>query len=247
MIPHFKGNLPFISPDQMKEIDRIMAEDFGISLNQTLENAGQNLAILAREKFLDFKPQGKKVIVIASPGANGGGVMVAARKLKICDAEVSILLSDKKGKFSKETVHQFSLCQKMKIPTVDTIQSADLIIDGMLSYDFQGNPSEKESRIIEMVNNSKAPVIALDTPSGLDLSVGRPGDPTVKAEATMIVALPKYGHFRQKSAAYVGELFLADINVPIEVFETLKIESENLKRVFGENPLVKINRVIIFS
>jgi NAD(P)H-hydrate epimerase len=247
MTTHFKGNLPYIIPDQMKEIERLMTEDYGISLIQMMENAGHNLAELAREKFLVNEPYEKKVIVVAGPGGNGGGAMVAARRLKNWGAEVSILLTDPKGKFRQETVHQFSICQKMKIPTIDNFDQADLIIDGIVGYSFQGNPGEKVAKLIEIINNAGIPVLSFDTPSGLDLSTGKPGEPTIKADATMALAIPKFGLFRQKASKYIGDLYLADISVPPELYKTLKIETENLKKVFAESALVKINKLIIFS
>jgi len=231
----------------MKEIERLMTEDYGISLIQMMENAGHNLAELAREKFLGNEPSEKKVIVVAGPGGNGGGAMVAARRLKNWGAEVSILLTDPKGKFRQEAIHQFSICQKMKIPTTNNINQADLIIDGIMGYSFQGNPGEKVARIIEMINNAGIPVLSFDTPSGLDLSTGKPGDQTIKADATMALAIPKYGLFRQKASKCIGDLFLADISVPPELYKTLKIETDNLIKVFAESALVKINKLIIFS
>lgn len=247
MIAHFKGNLPYISPDQMKEIERLMTEDYGISLIQMMENAGHNLAVLAREKFLGNDPFAKKVIVVAGPGGNGGGTMVAARRLKTWGADVSILLTDPKGKFRQETIYQFSICQKMNIPTIDDIKQADLIIDGIVGYGLLGNTRDKTSKIIDMVNNTGIPVLSFDSPSGLDLSTGMPGEPTIKASATLTLAIPKFGLFRQKASKCIGELFLADISVPPEIYKTLKIETENLEKVFSESTLVKINKIIIFS
>lgn len=247
MVPHFKGNLPFITPEQMKEIDRIIAEDYGITLIQVMEVSGQNLAILAREKFLGNAPQGKKVIVAAGPTGNGGGALAAARRLKNWGADVSIILSEPKGKFRPETINQFSICQKLKIPTVDSIGKASLIIDGIKGYSLKEEPSKNEAKIITMINDSGIPVLALETPTGLDLSTGKPSETTVKAEATMALALPKFGHFRQKAAKYIGELFLSDMSVPLEVYKTLKLTGDGLKNVFAESPIVKINKVIVFS
>ena len=69
----FNGELPYISSEQMMEVDRAMIEDYGIQLVQMMENAGRNLAHLARVRFLENYPQDKKVILIAGPGGNGGG------------------------------------------------------------------------------------------------------------------------------------------------------------------------------
>ncbi len=73
--------VPFISTDQMGEVDRAMIEDYGISLVQMMENAGRNLAQLARQRFLDGEPSGRRILVLAGAGGNGGGGLVCARRL----------------------------------------------------------------------------------------------------------------------------------------------------------------------
>jgi len=73
------AKIPFITTDQMREVDRAMIEDYGISLVQMMENAGRNLAQLARSRFLQGDPTGRRVLVLAGKGGNGGGGMVCAR------------------------------------------------------------------------------------------------------------------------------------------------------------------------
>ena len=60
--------IPFISTDQMREVDRAMIEDYGILLIQMMENAGRELANLARRRFLNGDPRGGKVLVLAGTG-----------------------------------------------------------------------------------------------------------------------------------------------------------------------------------
>ena len=72
------GDIPFITTDQMREVDRIMVEEYGISLVQMMENAGGNLAHLARSRFLGGNAAGRRVLVLAGRGGNGGGGLVCA-------------------------------------------------------------------------------------------------------------------------------------------------------------------------
>ncbi len=73
--------VPFLNAAQMAEVDRAMIEDYQIDLARMMENAGRNLALLARDKFLSGNPQDKGVAVLAGSGGNGGGAMVCARHL----------------------------------------------------------------------------------------------------------------------------------------------------------------------
>ena len=70
------------------------------------------------------------------------------------------------------------------------------------------------------MNDSPAPVLSLDAPSGLDTATGRVATPAVRATATMTLAMPKAGLRGQE---LVGELHLADISVPPSVYTGMGI------------------------
>jgi NAD(P)H-hydrate epimerase len=246
MIPHFKGNTPFITTEQMMEVDRIMQEDYGISLIQMMEIAGLNLAILARDVFFNNELKEKKVLVVAGSGGNGGGALVAARRLSGWGANVSVLLSSAKS-LKKETKQQFEIIRKMKIPVVEKIHKADLIIDGIIGYNISGDPKSKVAGMIESINASSIPVLSLDAPSGLDLTSGVPGKPSIKANATMAVGLPKIGLYKMKASKIIGDLYLADIGIPPNVYKSFNIDLSNLPEIFKQRTVVKINKLVVFS
>jgi NAD(P)H-hydrate repair Nnr-like enzyme with NAD(P)H-hydrate epimerase domain len=75
----------------MIEVDRAMMQDFRIELIQMMENAGHNLAHLARVRFFDGGPRDKNLVVLAGTGGNGGGALVCARRLHTWGAHVCIL------------------------------------------------------------------------------------------------------------------------------------------------------------
>jgi len=81
MFPSPGAGVPAISVDQMREVDRLMVDEFGVTLLQMMENAGRSLAVLARDRFLGNYAGGKRVTVLAGSGGNGGGGMVCARRL----------------------------------------------------------------------------------------------------------------------------------------------------------------------
>jgi NAD(P)H-hydrate epimerase len=77
----------------MIEVDRAMVEDYRIELVQMMENAGRNLAHLARVRFLGGDPLAMSVVVLAGTGGNGGGAMVCARRLRNWGATVQVFVS----------------------------------------------------------------------------------------------------------------------------------------------------------
>ena len=94
--------------------------------------------------------------------------------------------------------------------------------------------------MIEWANTSSASVLSLDTPSGLDLTTGTIHNPTIEADATLTLAMPKIGLFAEASSQYVGELYLGDISVPPSLYaeKPLQLKAEN---VFRHSDIVKIN------
>lgn len=71
---------------------------------------------------------------------------------------------------------------------------------------------------ISSANAAGVPILALDTPSGLDLTTGLPGLPCIQATATLTLALPKTGLLQPAARPHVGKLYVADIGVPPELY-----------------------------
>jgi NAD(P)H-hydrate epimerase len=216
--------------DQMREVDRIMIEDLHIELKQMMENAGRNLARLA---FLRFRPS--RVVVLAGPGGNGGGGLVAARHLTNWGVEISVVLGKEREELSPVPAHQLDVLDRMSVPTVAEPSAADLVIDALIGYSLRGNPRGRAADLIGWTGDQAAPVLSLDTPSGLDVTTGEPGRPCVSAAATLTLAAPKPGLLE---AVSVGDLYLADISVPPAVYGAFGMEMP--ADLFGEDTVVRL-------
>ena len=207
--------IPAVTADQMREVDRIMVDELHIGLIQMMENAGRNLAWLALRRFAP-----RAVTVLAGPGGNGGGGLVAARHLADHAVSVSVVLSapERMGEVPR---HQLDILERMGIAVSDEPTRSDLVIDALLGYSLRGDPRGRAADLIRWSLDQTAPVCSLDTPSGLDVTTGEPRTPCTRATATLTLALPKVG--LAKAASYVGDLFLGDISVPPFVYERLGI------------------------
>ena len=202
------GEVPALTVAQMREVDRLMISDAGISLVQMMENAGRSLAALAATRY---RPA--TATVLAGSGGNGGGGMVAARHLTNRGVDVSFsLASESLGEVPR---HQFDILNRMEVELTTQPQPADLIVDAVIGYSLAGDPRGHGAELIEWANARSEPTLALDVPSGVDADTGAPGHPAVAADATMTLALPKTG---LAASGLVGELFLADISVPRTVY-----------------------------
>lgn len=228
----------------MREVDRAMIEDYGVLLIQMMENAGRNLAILARTRFFDGDLRDKSVLVLAGTGGNGGGGLVCARRMNNWGANVAVWLSAPAERLADVPRHQFNILQKMEVPVQVAdesvrLPSADLIVDAIIGYSLRGNPRGASAALIRAANSHNAPVLALDAPSGVDTSTGIAHDPVIQATATMTLALPKEGLRADSVRDFVGELYLADIGVPSGLYSRtpLNLEAGN---VFARKEVVRL-------
>ena len=227
-IPLYDGEVPFLTTEQMIEVDRAMMEDYHIELMQMMENAGRNLAHLARERFLDGDPPGKPVVVLAGTGGNGGGALVAARRLHNWGARVQVVLAQPTDKLTPVPAHQLDILTHLRVPVraaqeIDALTTPAVVLDGLIGYSLRGVPRGAAAVLIRWANGQPVPILALDVPSGIDAGTGTVYDPAIRATATMTLALPKKGLRLPGAEALVGELYLADIGVPPELYASLAL------------------------
>ena len=218
----------------MREVDRLMVDEFAIALEQMMENAGRNLALLARQ-LLGGNARGRRVLVLAGSGGNGGGGLAAARHLLVAGADVGVILAAKPERLEPATRRQHQILARLGVSTATEQRPADLLIDALLGYGQQGPPSGEIARLIQEATS--APVLALDVASGLELETGRLHEPHIRAAATLTLALPKEGLRAGDGGGVVGDLYLGDISVPPAVYERLGL---SFSSPFGRSPLVKV-------
>ena len=163
--------------------------------------------------------------------------MVAARHLhnRGIDVHVIRLAGKLKGVLAK----QWGILENIGLqnePYFDLSQ-AGIILDALIGYGLRGDPRSEVAVWIEKINTAGRHILALDTPSGLDATSGTAGKPTVRADATITLALPKVGLLEESARPYVGSLYLADISVPPALYRKLGLEVKNF---FEKDTIIKI-------
>lgn len=233
------ADLFILTTDQMREVDRLMIEDYHISLIQMMENAGRNLAEIA-VFLMGGSAAGKRVLVLCGKGNNGGGGMAAARHLHNRGAKVAVRLAGEVKELKPIPARQWRPLAKLGLAAAaaDWLP-ADLIIDAMIGYGLQGPPRPPISDWIGRANATGTPILALDAPSGLDTTVGKTAGPCIRADATLTLAMPKVGLLAPEAHDCVGELYVGDISVPPELYaaKTLGLPVISL---FEAGPIVKV-------
>lgn len=238
------GEVPYLATPQMIEVDRLMIEDYKIELIQMMENAGRNLAHLARVRFLEGDPREKQVVVLAGTGGNGGGALVCARRLHNWGANIQVFITKSDVEFASVPAHQLNILRRMEVSVAKAGQlpdmgETDLIVDGIIGYNLKGTPSGSAAKLIRWANAQPSPILALDMPSGVDAATGTIFDPSIRADATMTLALPKEGLLSTETKEYVGELYLADISIPPELYRKPSLDLQ-VAHIFAQSDIVRL-------
>src|SRR4051794_6587826 len=151
-----------LTPDQMSRVDRIMVDDFGVTVLQLMEVAGQAVAACARQRFLAGDARGKRVLVLAGSGGNGGDGMVAARFLHGWGGRPAVWLSHDAATLQGAAAHQLRSLRTLGLPIhppeeatreeSGALPAADLIVDALLGFGLSGPPSGPTARLIAAAN-----------------------------------------------------------------------------------------------
>jgi NAD(P)H-hydrate epimerase len=237
-------SVPAVTAAQMREVDRLMVETYGVSLLQMMELAGHALAQLVR-LHLNGTLAGKTIVVAAGHGNNGGGGQVAARHLSNWGAAVTVLLESAE-RISEVPRRQWEALAQLPVNRREGTRAleffdrarADLVVDALIGYGLKGRPRGWTEAAITRINAQPAPVIALDVPSGLDATTGEPARPCTNATATITLALPKTGLLTPTARPHVGALYLADIGVPPALLARLHLD---IGATFGRRSLVRLD------
>jgi NAD(P)H-hydrate epimerase len=230
--------VPALTAGQMREVDRIAVEEFGLGVLQMMENAGRNLAQNVQDLLGDARGE---IAILAGAGGNGGGGLCCARHLHNRDFQVCVVLDREEPLLQGAARNQLHILQAAGVQPVHVSQAremlrrAQIVVDALIGYSLRGAPRGRAAELIDMCNQHAARVLSLDVPSGLDATTGDAPGMVVRPERTLTLALPKTGLQRVP-----GELYLADIGIPPEVYQRLGLSFEPL---FRKRYWVRLDRV----
>jgi NAD(P)H-hydrate epimerase len=227
--------VPTISSAALRRADAEAESTFGIEPLQLMEVAGWQVA-----RFVDAFTDGirnKRVIVVAGSGNNGGDALVAARVLLQRGAIVSASVVPSRDPNSLAGRHALTI-RRLGIPMVDAPEgidpSADVLIDGLFGTGIRLPLREPAAAIIEAMNATARPIVAIDVPSGMDADTGMGAESAVRAAATVTLVAPKAG---LAGTSNTGRLFVADIGMPVALFGA---DGEALAALYAVGDLVEL-------
>jgi len=201
--------LPTLNSHQVKEVDALAHERFGISVEWLMEAAGWQVARFCRDA----------TTVVCGVGNNAGDGLAAARHLhrwgklkRVCCIDLARL----QGPAARELV---ALRRTgVEVGGEIRLEGAETVVDAIFGTGLTRRPEGRFAQWIEAINSSKVRVVSVDVPSGLDADSGVAYSPCVQAHTTVTLGPPKPGLLAGDGPQHAGEVWLADIGVPFEAY-----------------------------
>ncbi|MCG6943242.1 MAG: NAD(P)H-hydrate dehydratase [Thiohalocapsa sp.] len=204
---------------QVRALDRCAIERHGIPAAELMQRAGAAACRVLRARW----PKARRVVVLAGAGNNGGDGYVLAAEALAAGLSVRLLQlgdHDKLSAESAEAATGFARQGGVAEPYQGVPADADVIVDGLLGTGLTREVTGRWAAAIDAINAARAPVLALDIPSGLDADTGRVHGTAVRADATISFIALKQGHFTGRGQAICGEIHFDGLDVPPAIYGT---------------------------
>ncbi len=211
-----------LTRDELREIDRRAADEFGVPGIVLMENAGRGAA-----RWLTELGIAGPVAVCCGKGNNGGDGFVIARHLDSWGFDVRVLLACESSALGGDALTNLRIIEASGIRVArwdpgravneqvrEWLGAADWIVDGLLGTGAQGDVREPLRSAIESLNACAARRFAIDIPSGLDCDTGEPLGVAIRASHTATFASAKIGFQNPTAATFTGIVRVFDIGVP---------------------------------
>ena len=217
--------LPILTSAQMQQVDRETIEVLGLPGAVLMESAGRAVVdVIEKHPHLG---QTRCPLILCGKGNNGGDGFVVARYLQqrcregfplivLCgkladlrgDASLMARVAKNCGvrvvELGKDNLHELA----------QALDKSDLVVDGLLGSGTTGAPRGLINRVIEMMREYQVPVVAIDSPSGVEMDTGQAPGSVLTARLTVTFGFEKIGHRLYPGRSICGEIVVADIGFP---------------------------------
>ncbi|MGZ4125300.1 MAG: NAD(P)H-hydrate dehydratase [Actinomycetota bacterium] len=234
---------PILTPAQASALDR-ESQARGISVDTLMENAGRGVATVA--EALAGGTYGRRAVVVAGKGNNGGDGLVAARYLARRGMAVSVILLGPPEALREPASTNLdrlrTRCPNVRIRPFSAatlrreLDRADVVVDAIFGTGFRGVPENAAAEAIEAIGSTSAPVVAVDIPSGVNGESGAIEGSAVRADVTVTFGAAKPGVVLLPGAASAGIVEVVDIGFPGELLatDTWLLEPDDVARALPE-------------
>lgn len=222
--------LPFTlyRAEQVRALDRYVIEQCGIPGSTLMERAGAASFAVLCERW----PEARYLTVLCGMGNNGGDGYVVARLAHQAGFKVTVMQVGEGAKLkgdARAAAEAFMAGGSIPQPfAAPILASSEVLVDALLGTGLDREVSGELRSVIEAVNRSSVPVLAIDIPSGLHADTGRIMGMAVEACATVSFIGLKQGLFTGQGPDHCGAIYFADLDVPEEVYSAVNPSSHRV-------------------
>lgn len=236
-----------VAADEMRALDQATIAH-GTAGHVLMERAGQGATQALLRLFSFLRKRGRRALVVAGKGNNGGDGFVMARALRRHRLRTEVVLlarsADVRGDAERNlrayvrargAVREVTTSDELSVLSA-ALAKADVVIDAVLGTGLKSAVSDFYAAAIELINTSGVPVFAVDVPSGMNADTGQPMGSAIQAEATATFGFAKIGHVLFPGARLSGRVALVDIGLAAAALaehpgQTWLLEPEDVARL----------------
>jgi len=209
-----------LSCREVRQLDVDAVQHLGMPSLLLMENAARGVV----EEIQRLEPW-TSITIVAGPGNNGGDGLAIARLLGAMGKNVKVLLIRHGKTLSTDTSENLKFLvnsgiqvEEPKIDELrvhcDSLTEKDLIVDALLGTGIRGTVNPALAEVIRGINDSRAQVLSVDVPSGLDCDQGLPCGDCVRAQTTVTFVSYKQGFLQVNAHEFTGTIKVCHIGIP---------------------------------
>jgi NAD(P)H-hydrate epimerase len=208
---------PLYRPEQVRAMDRHAIEVSGVSAYELMCRAGAAAWAVLHKRW----PKARRIGIACGPGNNGGDGYVLARLAKAAGCQVQVVTAPGELPKTPDAGRAWSEWREAGGATRifdGELPLAEVWVDALYGVGLTRAPEQASRAIIERLNASRLPVLALDVPSGLDADTGRPLGVVTRAQATLSFVAGKRGLYTGRARDFDGDVLVDALGLAPELF-----------------------------
>ncbi|KFN49031.1 bifunctional ADP-dependent NAD(P)H-hydrate dehydratase/NAD(P)H-hydrate epimerase [Arenimonas composti] len=212
--------LPLYRAAQVRAMDELAIATLAVPAHELMTRAGRAAWELLRARW----PAARRIGVVCGPGNNGGDGFVVARFAREAGHEVCVFAPPgmhPRTDAARQALADWRAAGGRVVAFDGVLPEMDVWVDALYGTGLTRPPSEAAQGMIERINASRKPVLALDVPSGIDADTGHAAGAAVQATLTLSFIAAKCGLYTGMARDFDGEVLLHDLDLPADMFAAM--------------------------
>ena len=221
-----------LNGNQMREADRRTIQDIGLASLVLMENAGRQVVAAVESLYPDLAD--RRVAIVCGKGNNGGDGFVVARTLQQRGVDVSVFVIGKVTEIKGDARVNLEILGRIGQTVVEVadetawelhgaeITGHDLIIDAMFGIGLSAPLTGFYETVVADLNEAGVPIVSIDMPSGMSADTSDLIGDAIDATVTIALGAPKLPLVLPPAESKSGEVVVADIGIPADIFDQLE-------------------------